>query len=101
MSSRCWKTCRSIAATAATAPPPRRCGGAGVKGLPIRVPIAATIALVAGITQAGLGFLGPAADLALLSIGVAGGQGDRGGDRDADGQSLHARSLTSAVRQAL
>jgi putative ATP-binding cassette transporter len=43
-----------------------------VKGLAISVAIAATIALVAGITQGNVGFLGLAADAALLSSGVAG-----------------------------
>ena len=43
-----------------------------MKGLTISVAIAATIALIAGITQGEVGFLGLACDLALLSIGVAG-----------------------------
>ena len=43
-----------------------------MKWLTISVAIAATIALVSGITQGGIGFLGLAADLALLSSGIAG-----------------------------
>jgi putative ATP-binding cassette transporter len=43
-----------------------------VKGLTISVAIAAAMALVLGITQADLGSLSLAADLALPSIGVAG-----------------------------
>jgi vitamin B12/bleomycin/antimicrobial peptide transport system ATP-binding/permease protein len=43
-----------------------------VKGLTVSVAIAATIAVVSGITQGGLGSLSLAADLALLSTGVAG-----------------------------
>ena len=43
-----------------------------MKGLTISVPVAATIALVAGLIQDGPRFLGLAADLALLSSGVAG-----------------------------
>jgi vitamin B12/bleomycin/antimicrobial peptide transport system ATP-binding/permease protein len=43
-----------------------------MKWLTISVAIAATIALVAGITQGGIGFLGLAADLALLSSGITG-----------------------------
>ena len=43
-----------------------------MKGLSISVAIAAMIALVAGITQGGVGFLGLAADLTLLSSGVVG-----------------------------
>jgi putative ATP-binding cassette transporter len=40
--------------------------------LTISVAIAAAIALVAGVTRGGVGFFGGAADLALLSSGVAG-----------------------------
>jgi putative ATP-binding cassette transporter len=43
-----------------------------VKGLTIGVTIVATLALVAGITQGHVGFLGLTGDLALLSIGIAG-----------------------------
>lgn len=43
-----------------------------MKGLTISVAIAATITLIAGITQGGVGFLDLAGDLALLSSGVAG-----------------------------
>jgi putative ATP-binding cassette transporter len=43
-----------------------------VKGLALGVAIAATIAMGAAVTQAGGGFFGLAADLALLSIGIAG-----------------------------
>jgi len=43
-----------------------------VRGLTISVAIAAAIALVAGIARGGGGFFGVAADLALLSSGVAG-----------------------------
>ena len=41
-------------------------------GLTISIAITAAIALVAAIAQGGVGFLGLAADLALLSVGVAG-----------------------------
>lgn len=43
-----------------------------MRGLTISVAIAAAIALVAGIARGGGGFFGVAADLALLSSGVAG-----------------------------
>ena len=43
-----------------------------MRGLTISVAIAAAISLVAGNTQGGAGFLGLAADLPLLSSGVAG-----------------------------